>query len=161
LKPFLSENPQNIKKGIATWLTTGLEPDKIALTFSLGLVIGIIPVFGLATILCLAISRIFRLNMAIIQFANFISTPLMLATIMPFYKFGNLLLRSVVSGNYEPVKLNWNDPELLFWEASWSVAGALMLWAVLAPFAVLILYTIFQQIIHKVKIRSVHNFFIL
>ena len=59
-----------LKRSSALWLSQGVSPRRLALTLALGLAIGCIPVFGISTLVCLAIAFAMRLNLPAIQAAN-------------------------------------------------------------------------------------------
>lgn len=81
-------NLKNISANILLALRQGTSPRMLALTCALGVVIGIFPVFGTTTLLCLAISIAFRLNVPIMQVINYIVAPIQLLLIIPFIKAG-------------------------------------------------------------------------
>ncbi len=72
-----------IKKDISNYLKQGLSPKSFAIAFSLGSVIGFFPVLGTTTIISGALALILRLNMAIIQIANYVVYPLQFLFIIP------------------------------------------------------------------------------
>ena len=66
----------------------GVSPGKLALTISLGIFIGTIPVVWGSTLICAVLAVVFRLNQPGIQAANYLVYPLQLALIIPFYRIG-------------------------------------------------------------------------
>ena len=76
---------------LAQALKQGLTPNKLAITCALGMVIGIFPVMGLSTIICFGLSIIFRLNIPVIQLANYVVIGPQVICIVPFMKFGSYL----------------------------------------------------------------------
>ena len=76
-----------------------LSPETIALVITLGLVLGVFPVFGLPTILCALAAVILRLNLPAIQLINQLSSPVQLALLIPLSRFGALILRDRSSLN--------------------------------------------------------------
>ena len=66
----------------------GVSPRKLALTISLGIFIGTVPVLWGSTLLCAVLAVLFRLNHPSIQAANYLVYPLQLALIVPFYRVG-------------------------------------------------------------------------
>src|SRR5215510_2180462 len=69
-------------------LRQGVTPEKIALSFALGLGIGIFPVLGVSTVLCTVIAIALRLNLPAIHLANYAASPLQLLLIIPFVRMG-------------------------------------------------------------------------
>ncbi len=72
-------------------LKQGAAPEKIALSIAWGAVLGIFPVLGITTFLCACVAVTFRLNMAAIQFANWLVCPLQVILLVPFIMLGGHL----------------------------------------------------------------------
>jgi Uncharacterized protein conserved in bacteria (DUF2062) len=68
-----------------------LSPEQLALLVSVGLVLGVFPVMGCPTVLCVLAALGLRLNMAALQLLNNISSPLRLALLLPLAHAGVLL----------------------------------------------------------------------
>ena len=69
-------------------LTMGITPQKLALTVALGLTIGIMPLFGLATLLCTLVGLRFRLNIPALLLICYLAAPVHLLLYLPFIKTG-------------------------------------------------------------------------
>lgn len=76
---------------ILGFLSQGVTPDKLALTVALGIMIGVLPVFGVASILCALIALSLRLNMAAIQLVHYAAAPLQFILLVPFIRIGGVL----------------------------------------------------------------------
>lgn len=74
----------------------GLTPEQAALLLSVGLVLGVFPVMGCPTILCLLAAFGLRLNFAALQLVNNISSPLQLALFLPLERLGAALCGGAV-----------------------------------------------------------------
>jgi uncharacterized protein (DUF2062 family) len=70
-------------------LRMGASPEKLAWSIAAGLLIGINPILGSTTILCLAVAFVFRLNVAASQLGNHIVYPLQLILIIPFIRLAS------------------------------------------------------------------------
>src|SRR5947209_172719 len=70
-------------------LRMGASPEKLAWSIAAGLLIGINPLLGSTTLLCLAIAFIFRLNVAASQLGNHVVYPLQLLLLLPFIRLGS------------------------------------------------------------------------
>lgn len=66
-----------------------LSPEQIALLLSVGLVLGVFPIMGCPTVLCLLAAFGLRLNFAALQLLNNISSPLQLALLLPLAHAGS------------------------------------------------------------------------
>jgi len=96
-------------------LQQGITPRKLAITCALGVVLGLFPVFGVTTLLCLAAAMIFRLNIPIIQLVNYLAAPLQLLLIVPFIKLGAFMLR------LKPFPYSADELMVMFRDDHWTV----------------------------------------
>jgi uncharacterized protein (DUF2062 family) len=80
------------KHKAALWLSQGISPRRLALTLALGFAVGCIPVIGIPTVLCAALALSLRLNLPVIQVANYAAMPLQLLLIVPFVRLGAWLV---------------------------------------------------------------------
>ncbi len=72
-------------------LREGLSPRSLAWSLAVGLALGICPLWGTSTGLCLAAGWAFRLNQPAMQVANYLAYPLQLALLVPFIRLGEIL----------------------------------------------------------------------
>jgi uncharacterized protein (DUF2062 family) len=79
------------------FLSQGVTPGKLALTVALGVIIGMLPVFGVASLICVALSFSLRLNMAAIQLTHYAATPLQVVLLVPFIRIGGLIFNEPAS----------------------------------------------------------------
>lgn len=77
---------------VSQLLKQGISPEKIALSLALGACIGIFPIIGASTTLCILVSIALGLNPIAIQIANYAMYPLQILLIYPFMRFGGLVL---------------------------------------------------------------------
>lgn len=75
-------------------LLTGITPRRLAWSLAIGVVLGINPLLGTATLLTLAAALAFRLNVVATQLANYLVYPLQLVLILVFLRAGSSLFRS-------------------------------------------------------------------
>ena len=57
---------------IVALLTQGITPGKIALSLAFGITLGVFPVLGTTTLLCVAAALMFGLNLPAIQLVNWL-----------------------------------------------------------------------------------------
>jgi uncharacterized protein (DUF2062 family) len=76
---------------LAALLQQGLSPEGLALSLVVGLALGIIPLWGTSTALCVGAAAAFRLNQVAMQAANYLAYPLQLALLIPFIRLGERL----------------------------------------------------------------------
>ena len=65
-----------------------LSPERVALLLSVGLVLGLFPIVGCPTVLCLLAAFALRLNLAALQLLNNVSSPFQLALLLPLARAG-------------------------------------------------------------------------
>lgn len=74
-----------------------LSPEQAALLLSVGLVLGVFPIMGCPTVLCLLAAFGLRLNLAALQLLNNLSSPLQLALLLPLSRAGTRLCGGAAS----------------------------------------------------------------
>jgi len=77
-----------LKSKFASFFTQGISVKDLSLAIAFGICIGIIPVLGVATLLCTGVALFFRLNMPVIQAINYAVYPLQLILFIPFFQAG-------------------------------------------------------------------------
>jgi hypothetical protein len=119
-------------------LRMGASPEKLAWSIAAGLLIGINPILGSTTILCLALAVVFRLNVAASQLGNHIVYPLELILVIPFIRIASRVFHTA------PMPLSANEllhaarehPLALshqLWQWEWH---AFLLWAAIAAVSI-------------------------
>lgn len=119
-------------------LRMGASPEKLAWSLAVGLLIGINPILGSTTVLCLAVAFLLRLNIAASQLGNHIVYPLQLVLVIPVIRLASRVFHTA------PMPLSANEllhaarerplalsRQLWLWE--WH---AFILWAIFAAIAI-------------------------
>jgi len=115
-------------------LKQGMTPRKLAITVALGMVMGMLPVLGPTTLICLGLSIAFRLNIPVMQLGNYLVTAPQLLCIIPFMKLGAHLfgLNMFPYSRDQLVELFKND----FWgflrDSGAAIAGGVGAWLVIS-----------------------------
>ncbi|MCX7794327.1 MAG: DUF2062 domain-containing protein [Thermodesulfovibrionales bacterium] len=128
-------------------------PSKTALTFSIGLFIGLSPLLGLHTLISLAIAFIFRLNKFVILLGTYVTNPW---TLIPIYTFSTLLGARIL-GRSIKIEIDWYNVTLssLFHLSSNIllpfITGTLIVGAVSSVLSYLIIYLILSKSRQKNK----------
>lgn len=92
------------------FLKQGMSAERLALTATVGAMIGISPFYGLTTIICIMMAFLFRLNQGAIQIANYMVWPLQIALLIPHIRLGEVLF------HVEPIPLKPKEIQILFQE---------------------------------------------
>jgi uncharacterized protein (DUF2062 family) len=127
---------------IASQLTQGVTPEKIALTIALGIALGVFPILGSTTLLCALAGILVRLNQPIIQAVNYLVYPLQLVLLIPFYRAGEHLL------GREPIPLSvsllvdrFRADTLQFLKDFGMIGvGGILVWLIIAPVTIAAIY---------------------
>lgn len=141
---------------IVDLLRQGITPEKIALSIALGITLGVTPVLGSTSILCLLMAVVFRLNLPSIQLVNYFVYPLQFALLIPFIRMGEWIFSA------RPVNLSVAQIVNLIRADMWSAISmlwtttihALVAWLALGSLASLMMYVLLAYALRKLS-RSV------
>jgi len=140
-------------------LGKGTTPEKIALSIALGITLGVTPVIGSTSILCLLAAMALRLNLPAIQLVNYLVYPLQFALLLPFIKMGAWIFRAqpVNMSAAQMVKLIRSD----LWHAMatlWTATmHALVAWFALSSLASMLLYLLLTPALRKLELRRLER----
>jgi hypothetical protein len=137
----------------------GASPRKLAWSIAVGLLIGINPVLGSTTVVCLAAAFLLRLNVAASQLANHLVYPFELLLLIPFIRLGDVVFHTapmpfsartlIHAARTSPVALT---RQLWTWE--WH---ALVLWFCLAVVLVPIIALSITPLLRRLLVRVEHH----
>jgi hypothetical protein len=120
-----------------------LTPEAAALLLSVGLVLGVFPVMGCPTLLCLCAGFGLRLNQPALQLINNVCSPLQLALLIPLERAGGWLCRGLPAGD-------GSVAAKIAAAALHAIAG----WACICLPLGLVIYGILVFAMHYVKIKA-------
>jgi uncharacterized protein (DUF2062 family) len=123
---------------ILALLRMGASPERLAWSIAAGLLIGINPILGSTTVLCLALALLFRLNVAASQIGNHIVYPLELILVIPFIHAASRIFHTApmpLSANQLMRAAREHPLDLIrqLWSWEWH---AFLLWVILAAIAI-------------------------
>jgi uncharacterized protein (DUF2062 family) len=136
-------------------LRVGCSPRKLAWSLAAGLVIGINPLLGSTTLVCLLLAFVLRLNLVASQIANHVVYPLQLALFLIFIRIGDKFFhtgRMPLSGHalFYGARHHPLATTRLLWTWEWH---ALIVWAIFsaiaAPAIALILTPMLHRLLHR------------
>lgn len=109
-----------------------LSPEQVALLLSVGIVLGVFPIVGCPTGLCLVAAFGLRMNFAALQLLNNICSPLQLALLLPLARVGAWLCGGAGAGGESTASKLWAAAfhAVAGW-ASICVPGGILLYFVL------------------------------
>jgi uncharacterized protein (DUF2062 family) len=150
MKDFLRKR---ITQPIVRLLTQGITPEKIALSLAFGIVLGVFPVLGSTTLLCLLAAFVFQLNLPAIQLVNYLMYPAQLALLIPFIRAGRALFRAKPLGLSLSQMLAMSHADLghairVLWSTALQAVAA---WFLVGPIAIALLYWLLTPAIRKLR----------
>jgi uncharacterized protein (DUF2062 family) len=132
-------------------LKQGVTPKLLAISLAIGIVVGIFPIVGTTTVICVAIALGFRLNVVAMQVTNHLVYPLQLLLLIPFVQLGERLF----GAEHQPLSLE--HVKAVFALGAWhglttlstSLGHAVAAWALTAPVACLVCYVVLRPILER------------
>ena len=126
---------------VVTQLTHGTSPDRIGWTIALGMVVGVFPIMGSTTLVCLLIGWLLRLNQPVLHVFRAVVYPLHLALILIFIRLGERLYGApLISFSIPQLIGKFKDSPLQFARdfgmAAWHGVSA---WLLIAPVAAVLI----------------------
>ncbi len=139
LKSFWRERIMGV---VAAQLKQGISPGKVALTVALGVTLGIFPIMGATTLLCIVAGLCLKLNQPIMQLVNWLVSALQLALIQVFVRLGEWLTRAerVTFSIPELIKKFHESPRKFLEEFGVTGLHAIVGWLAVAPVLIPLLY---------------------
>ncbi len=138
---------------LAAQLTQGVTPERLALACAVGAALGVFPILGSSTLLCLLAGIILKLNQPALQTVNYLVYPLQILLLPALVRLGEILFRA------DPVPFT---PQGLIREFSQGIAPFLAkygqaglhgiaAWFLLAPAAAAMIYLALVPVFRKLE----------
>ena len=142
---------KRLVRPILQLLTQGITPEKIALSLAFGIMLGVFPVLGTTSLLCLIAALLFRLNLAAVQLVNLLVYPLWFALLIPFVRVGERLfgappLAMTGSQMLALAHANFLHSASVLWLTALRAAAA---WLLVGPAGIIVLYVILAPVIRR------------
>lgn len=135
-------------------LTFGTSPERIGWTIALGIVLGVFPIMGTTTLVCLAAGWLLKLNQSVLHVFKTLVYPLHLALILVFIRLGERL--------YGVPLISFSIPQLLerfkhdplqfakdFGLAGWHGVSA---WLLIAPVAAVLIKLAVMPVLRRLAV---------
>ena len=126
---------------IMAQLTQGISVERISWTISLAFVLGVFPIMGTTTLVCLIVGWVLRLNQALLHLFKAAVYPLHLALILVFIRLGERLFGSALITFSIPELIGKFKTSPLQFARDFGVAAGqgVCAWLLIAPFAALLI----------------------
>jgi hypothetical protein len=144
---------------ILALLRMGATPQTLAWSIAVGLLVGLNPLIGTTTILCLAAAFSFRLNVVASQIANHAMFPFELLLVVPFIRLGSRVFHTaamplspklfLVAARNAPLALT---RQMWLWE--WH---AFVLWVAISVMAVPVIALALTPLLQHLLSRIQHH----
>ncbi len=134
-------------------LMQGTDPHQLSLTFIFAVLIGLIPIWGVSSLILTFLALRLRLNLVLIQSISWLITPFQLMFMYFFFQLGN----EIMGEQAEPIDL---EKLKNVWEQGWlhtihfvyqMHVYAFLLWLMSASVCGFILYPILKKLFVKFK----------
>ncbi len=136
---------------IVNQLKQGTSPEKLSWSVSLGVTLGIFPIMGSTSLVCLIIGYLFRLNQPILHLFKAFTYPLQLALILVYIRLGQQLngvplIKFSISQLLTQFK---ESPAQFARDFGMAALYGIEAWAISAIFLIPILYFISLPVLKK------------
>jgi uncharacterized protein (DUF2062 family) len=142
---------RRVVRPLAALLGQGTTPETLALSLAVGLVLGLFPILGTTTLLCLGAGVAFRLNHVALQLANQLAWPLQAPLILAFVRLGEALVRAP-RATLDPVALAGQLREdALGFVVEFGRTGlhGILGWSLAAPALLFVAYVCLRPLLHR------------
>ncbi|NTW24820.1 MAG: DUF2062 domain-containing protein [Lentimicrobium sp.] len=153
---------ETFRRIVQTWLIvpftqflkTGLSPNKLAQSFSIGICFGIMPLPG-STLTCTIAAVALKLNFGAIQLINYMVAPLQLILIYPFLKASAYITGiDIIAGSgsalIERLKL---DTLNVLSEVGITIGVAFILWLLISIPLGIVLFKVSLPVFNRISVK--------
>jgi uncharacterized protein (DUF2062 family) len=148
---------------IVNLLRVGASPRQLAWSLAVGAAVGINPIIGSTTLLCLVVAFIFRLNLIASQIANHLLFPLQLALVVLYLRAGDALFHTKAppldtKELIHAMRIHpWATGHAL-WRWEWhAIIVWLLLSAIVVPILAHVLCPILTRVLHTIHRQPAHS----
>jgi uncharacterized protein (DUF2062 family) len=142
---------------VVAQLRQGITPEHIALTIALATTLGVFPILGATTLLCVLVAARLRLNQPLMQLANYLIYPLQLALLLPFYRTGETLFGQPHVPILSIAQLASRfrlDPRQFFIDYGMVGVYGVAVWMLVAPLMAGLIYFALRPLLQRIALRS-------
>lgn len=144
-----------IKEQFLKFMRQGMSAEKLSFTLAIGMGLGIFPVIGVTTGVCIAAAMAFRLNQAALQLVNYLAYPIQIFCIIPFYELGAYLFSDTeFTLSFRELKARVEHDLyatlMELWGATWH---AMVAWFLVAPCLMAVVYYTVLSVLKKIEMK--------
>ena len=147
---------RKILNPLQSFLSQGLSLRKLALSLALGATLGTFPILGITTILCFLTAVPFKLNMAVIQFANYVVYPLQILMLVPFYRLGDIIFIANPNLEFSAIRQMLTSSTFSEMTSTFLVSTlyAVIVWLLISPVMLGLLYAGLKPVLIRLNFKS-------
>ncbi len=137
-------------------LTQGISVERISWTIALGTVLGVFPIMGTPTLVCLLAGWAFRLNHVVMQVFKELVYPLHLALILVFIRLGERLTGAPLISFSIPELLGKFKADPLQFAGDFGLAAwhGVVAWLLIAPVAVVLVKWLATPMVRRIAVSK-------
>jgi uncharacterized protein (DUF2062 family) len=146
---------ERVAAPVTASLRQGLTPEGIALSLAFGVAVGLFPVVGATTLLGLALGSALRLNLPVLQVANWAAYPLQLALVLPLVRLGERLTGAPPATFWAAPLVAHTSAQPLGGLERFAVSGlhGILGWTAVLPIVVLVVYQALLPLLRAAEAR--------
>ena len=139
---------------VVAQLTVGISPERLGWTIALGIVLGVFPILGTPTLVCLLAGYWLRLNHPVLQVFKELVYPLHLVLIPVFIRLGERLYGVPLTSFSIPDLLGKfkNDPLQFGRDFGMTAWHAVIVWLLIAPVVVVLIKLAVTPVLRKLAL---------
>ncbi len=150
---------KNLHKGtqkIRQLMAEGTSPQKLSMTIAMGIILGLFPLIGATSLLCLGASFALGLNKVFIQMVNYLVYPVQLVLFIPLIKTGNQVFNLTGSAiDYQNLlHIFKTDTLAAMGEFGYLLLSAILVWLIAALPLSILLYRSSLKYIKRLGIKT-------
>ena len=140
---------------IRNQLTQGMSIERVSWTVALGIVLGVFPIMGTTTLICVLAAWLLKLNQTLLHVFKSLMYPLHFALILVFIGAGNRLFGEpeIQFSVTEMVLQFKDDPKRFALDFGWAAFRGVIAWGIFAPPAIILLKIATKPVIRKISDR--------
>lgn len=144
---------------IRAQLTQGASPERLALGLSIGCGLGVFPILGSSTLLCIGVGASMRLNQPVVQLGNWLATAAQIPLILAFVRLGEFLTAAppMPIVPTQLVTRFQDSPAAFLSEFGRAGLHGILGWTVAIPVVLLAVYPVLRWALQKVAGNSDPN----
>lgn len=151
----MAKHFKKFKELLLDLLRQGKSKKELSIAIAIGVLLGVFPVLGVTTIICVFLGKVFKLNIPTLLAANYIVFPIQVFMIYGLIKMGEQLFFLEQKMDYEFFKtLMDRSIWTIFETLGTSLLAAVVSWIIVAALLFAPLYYLFLYLLSKFSFKK-------